>query len=215
MMMTAARIFYRTRQFWSALWVRPVPADFTLTSRALTPALMALFLKMQPSEQSHSLGVLQKLVEQGENHPDLWVAALLHDVGKSRYPLHVWERVVIVLGKALFPARVKDWGSDSPGAEEARTGPQAWRRQGWRRQSWRRPFIVAEKHPVWGAELASQAGASSLATALIRRHQEELEPATLVANQRLNQIDPAAGTENAPSLEDRLLYKLQAADSES
>jgi hypothetical protein len=118
---------------------------------------MALFTRLQPSEQNHGLRVLQTLQNQGENHLDLLVAALLHDVGKTCYPLRIWERVVIVLGKQFFPNRMKQWG-------RAQTS------------SWKRPFVVASEHPSWGAELARKASASPLAVYLIREHQNDHPP---------------------------------------
>jgi hypothetical protein len=147
----------------------------------LTQAQINLFECLQPSEQAHSLEIYHSLLDAHETNHDLLVAALLHDTGKSRFPLRIWERVVIVLCKRLFPAKVQDWGRASP-------------------QSWKRPFVIAEQHPTWGAELAQQAGASALAVSLIRRHQEPLafdgDPALL-------------------SLEDRLLITLQHYDNES
>ena len=56
-----------------------------------------------------------------------------------------------------------------------------------------RPFVVAERHPDWGAEMAAQAGASALVVELIRRHQETPDP------RPVNQAD-------------RLLQQLQVAD---
>ena len=111
-------------------------------------------MQMQASEQVHSISIYQQLLDDGETDQDLLVAALLHDVGKSCYPLHLWDRVVIVLAKAFIPDKVKEIGqSDHLG--------------------WRRPFVVAEQHAAWGAELAAQAGASETAVAIIRRHQEQ------------------------------------------
>ena len=145
---------------------------------------MALFLCLQPSEQAHSLWIYRRLIQQNDVDPDLLAAALLHDVGKICYPLHLWERVAIVLGKAWFLERVKGWGRAAP-------------------RGWKRPFVVAEQHPAWGAELAAQADASPLAVALIRRHQDVIDPVPM----------PPSG-ENV-SLEERLLSRLQSLDNET
>lgn len=151
--MNPARLLYRTRQFWQA--VRPAPAGerLRLARSVLAPPQMALFRRMSPDEQAHGWRVLQALQARGETHPDLLVAALLHDVGKSRCPLRLWERVLIVLGRALFPSRVRRW-------EKAPA------------RGWRRAFAVAGQHPEWGAAMAAEAGVSPLAAALIRRHQD-------------------------------------------
>jgi hypothetical protein len=114
---------------------------------------MDLFLRQPPVEQAHSLDVFIQLSEQGENSPDLLAAALLHDVGKSRFPLRPWERAAVVMGKAFFPAWVEKWGVSDP-------------------RGWKRPFVVAAQHARWGAEMADAAGASALTVSLIRRHQD-------------------------------------------
>ncbi len=155
--MSVMRVRYRVRQFWHALWARPSPASLTAAREVLNPRQMALFAQMIPSEQAHAVQVLHTLQRRCAEQsppppPDLWVAALLHDVGKVRYPLRVWERVLIVLGKALFPRQAKAWGARPP------TGLA-------------RPFVVAAQHPVWGAELSAVCGTTPLALALIRRHQ--------------------------------------------
>jgi len=149
------RTIYRARQFWAALTAAPKPADLVAVKRVLAPALMDLFRRMQASEQVHSLEVYYRLLNQGEQDDDLLIAALLHDVGKTCYPLHLWERVGIVLGKAFFPRQVKAWGKG-----EAR--------------GWRRALVVAENHAAWGAAMAADAGASPRVVELIRRHQEPL-----------------------------------------
>lgn len=173
------RLWYRARQFWHALIAFPAPEELAQVEEILAPAQMALFRQMHRSEQAHSLQIFLQLRARYEQQADVWVAALLHDVGKSCYPLTIWERVVIVLGRAWFPGRVKAWGQGEP-------------------RGWKRPFVVAEQHPAWGAEMAQQAGASPLAVSLIGRHQEPL------------------ALSNAPgaflSLEDRLLLALQTLD---
>jgi hypothetical protein len=69
----------------------------------------------------------------------------------------VWERVVIVLGKRLFPRTVRRWGEARP-------------------RGLCRPFVVAARHAEWGADLAARAGASSQTVRLIRRHQNPPDP---------------------------------------
>jgi hypothetical protein len=64
---------------------------------------------------------------------------------------------------------------------------------------WRRAFVVAVQHPQWGADLAAKAGASPLAVALIRRHQEQ---------------QGSLGEADAGS-EDSLLARLQSVDNNS
>ncbi len=198
--MNTARIVYRTRQFWKALQSKPAEIDLERIGQALAPQQMALFTRLQPGEQAHSIHVYCKLIERGEDHPDLLTAALLHDSGKSLYPLRLWERVAIVLAKALAPEGVKRWGS-SPVGEKAM-------------RSWRRPFLIAEQHPAWGAELAARAGASLLAVSLIRRHQENLRCVQHGHPER-GEGSPDRGDMADRSLEDHYLSILQSVDDES
>jgi putative nucleotidyltransferase with HDIG domain len=151
------RFGYRVRQFWHALTATPDPDELAQARRMLSPSLMALFRRMKASEQAHSLSIFCQLRDRNGIHEDLLVAALLHDVGKSRFPLRLWERVLIVLGKSFTPERVKTWGSGEP-------------------RGWKRAFVVAEQHAVWGAEMAAEAGASPMVVSIIRRHQEPLAP---------------------------------------
>jgi putative nucleotidyltransferase with HDIG domain len=179
--MKASRLAYRLRQFWDACFAAPSQEGLDRARRLLNPSLFELFKRMQPSEQAHSLKVMQ-VVEQaslgmpGEARIDLLVAALLHDVGKTRYPLTVWERAWVVVGRAFTPALARRWADGKP-------------------SGWGRAFVVAERHPEWGAQMAAQAGASPVTVALIRRHQEAV-PSEAGAD-----IDP-------------LLRLLQSADQE-
>lgn len=179
--MIGSRVFYRIRQFGEALLVKPSDEDLALARRYLTPAQMSLFCRMQLRDQVHSIAVLRKLMNDNPGLLDgqerhLYAAALLHDVGKSRYPLKLWERVVIVLARTLLPRQSQLWGSAPP-------------------KGWRRPFVVAEKHAEWGAQMAEMAGASPLTVYLIRYHQDVFDSEPI-------------------STENYLLRRLQAADHE-
>ena len=156
--MKISRLIYRFRQFWDVVRT-PVTLDLAPAKQVLSESQMALFSRLQPSEQAHGLRVLEALKIQGEKNPDLLnndllTAALLHDIGKLCHPLRVWERVLIVLGKNYFPKRMKQWGESQP-------------------RGWKRPFVVSTQHPSWGAELAREAGTSPLAIRLITQHQDE------------------------------------------
>jgi hypothetical protein len=177
--MSPSQMLYRVRQFWLAWRAEPLSENDLAPARSILNAeQMKLFSRLQPSEQAHALNVLQTVQAQGETDPDLQVAALLHDIGKARAPLKIWERVVIVLGKEFIPGRVQIWGGGSP-------------------QGWKRPFVIAEQHPAWGAEMAIQAGTSPLAITLIELHQSSVS--------------------ESPSSrkEDQLLRVLQAADHQN
>ena len=152
--MSLGRLAYRFGQFRRHLSSRLDAAELAAARKVLTPAQMNLFLQMSSGEQSHSLAVLRRLEEQGERHPDLQAAALLHDVGKTRLPLRLWERAWIVLAGRFFHGEAVS---------------QALEKLPW----WQKPLALAEQHPAWGAELAQAAGCSPRAVSLIRRHQEK------------------------------------------
>jgi len=151
--MPFAKIRYRVEQFILALTAEPDPEQLVKARQILGTTLWPIFTLLQPGEQVHSLSVMNKIIDQGYSAQELLQAALLHDVGKSRSPLNVWNRTWIVLARNFFPDRLQSWGQGEL------TG-------------WRRTFVVAEQHPAWGAEMAANAGADQKVVALIRQHQQ-------------------------------------------
>jgi hypothetical protein len=151
------RIAYRLGQLWANLSAGP----FTAPARAevaevLDATEQKLFDLFSRADQWHSYRVLRCLRDAGYNHPDLLTAALLHDIGKTKCPLSIWDRTVIVVGGALFPTQVKRWETGSL-------------------DSWRRPFVARAFHPEWGADMAAAAGTRPAVVELIRRHQDKVE----------------------------------------
>ena len=146
---------YRLRQLKNNLTAGPLSdAAQREVAAVLSPAERALFDRLSFADQWHSVRVLGDLRGAGYNDPDLLAAALLHDVGKTRYRLTAWDRTVIVVGAALWPGRAARWGA----------GPV---------DSWRRPFVVRAQHPAWGADMAAASGAAAAVVDLIRRHAEQ------------------------------------------
>lgn len=145
----------RLRQGLRALtaWSRPV--DEALASSVLSPEQMRLFRRMRRGEQLHSLNVLRAVRAAGHRDPDLLVAALLHDVGKTVGPFRLHERVLVVLVRRLFPTLYHHWGQSEP-------------------RSWRRPFAISLRHPEWSAQMVAGAGGSPRAVELVRRHMEKV-----------------------------------------
>jgi len=161
--MNASRILYRSRQFWLAIISRSTQQNAELLATILSPSQVELFQRMQKSEQAHSLMVLDELMNQGEENSDLLTAALLHDVGKTRAPMRLWERVMVVIVNIFCQECIQKLGAINIDDAEKASG-------------WRRAFIVAEQHPAWGADLAAECGTSPLAVSLIAHHQVPLSP---------------------------------------
>lgn len=167
----------RLRQGLSALVALVRPPDRSSAARVLSPALFALFETMRPGEAQHSLHVMETLIQMGESNPSLLVAALLHDVGKTRYPFRLPERALVVLTRKLAPGLFKRWGAGDP-------------------SGWRRPFVISVQHPAWSAELAAHAGADPLAIELIAHHQRKLKHPPQDEGERLLAALQAADDEN-------------------
>jgi putative nucleotidyltransferase with HDIG domain len=147
--------FHRVWQFLQALTARPLTvAEQQEVAAILSPVQQALFWQMSATDQRHSLNVVHTLVAMGATAPDLLVAALLHDVGKSRHHLYLWERVMVVVIRAFGPAAASRWGNGHS-------------------KGWRRPFVIYQQHPCWGAEMALAAGCSPLTVELIREHHHQ------------------------------------------
>ena len=148
---------YRIRQGLRAVFAFTQPVEIPLAAEYLTPELMALFQQMGRSEQLHSLNVLRDVLMQGSTPRDLGVAALLHDVGKSRYPIGTWKKTLAVVIRAISPGLFERWSRCNPA------------------NLWYRPFVVYVEHPQWGAELIAVAEASETAIWLVAHHQESAE----------------------------------------
>lgn len=168
--------FYRFQQGVRALLAFTQPVDHDLAAAHLPPHLLPCFEQMRRSEQLHSLNVLRSVLQQEiDTPPPLAQAALLHDVGKSRYPFPVWQKTLVVLVRAFLPYLFKQLS------------------QGSTDNFWQRPFVVNVQHPQWSAEMA--AGADEQTRWLIAHHADLLsqwgEHPDLYLLKRLKQADDA------------------------
>lgn len=150
---------YRLRQFRHGWNAQIHQADRTLVTQILAPPALALFLRMPPDGQRHSINVLRTLQGSGPVPHDLAVAALLHDVGKiaadeSGIRLGLWLRGPLVVADAVAPAMLDRLASADPA------------------HGLRYLCYVHREHPAIGAELARAAGCSDTACWLIAHHQE-------------------------------------------
>jgi hypothetical protein len=150
-------MIYRLRQGIGTLFAFTQVADTQLAARYLAPPLLTLFQTMRHSEQLHALNVLRMVLAQmPDTPPNLAIAALLHDVGKARYRLHLWQKTLPVLVKALNPALLERLSNGNPDNLLIR------------------PFASYVHHPAWGAELVAERGASETVVWLVARHQDDI-----------------------------------------
>lgn len=152
----AVAVGYRLRQGLRALLAFTQPVDVALAEQTLTPALLDLFQRMDRGEQLHSLLVLRDVLAGGEAPPELKAAALLHDVGKSCYPIGVWQKTLAVAAQTLRP------------------GLYARLSQGVALNPIQRPFVVYAEHPRWGAQMVAEVGGSEALVWLIAHHADPL-----------------------------------------
>jgi hypothetical protein len=143
----------RIQQGIRALLASFTPLEIELARRWLSPAELQLFLNMGRSEQLHSLNVLRDVLVQAADTPhDLAVAALLHDAGKGRYRLAVWQKTFSVLLRRLHPRLEQRLRAED------------------RLTFWRAPFVVRYHHPRWSAQMLREAGSSDRVVWLAEHH---------------------------------------------
>jgi hypothetical protein len=164
------KLIYRIQQFFRALNVSTSKIDFQGLDSILSSDQIELFQQMHPFDQEHCYRVYERLIRDGNDHPDLLVAALLHDVGKSKVRIWIWERVIIVIGNPFIKSFWVRFNKNH-------------------KCSWfSKLFMVSEFHPDWGAEKAEEAGASPLVVDLIRRHQNQIPVSTVCIEDKLLNI---------------------------
>lgn len=150
------KLLYRLKQFWLDLFPqRLTQQEQQEIEGQLGKRPFHLFTQYSPSDQSHAYRVFKLLKQASQTDDALLTAALLHDIGKAKYPLTIWGRVWPVVIKKLSPARYYRWGEDEVTV-------------------WKRPFAIKQQHPEWGARMAAKAGCDETAVSLIRRHQDPL-----------------------------------------
>ena len=152
------RVRHRVGQGLRALLAPWSPLEQSLAQQYLSPAELAAFRTMSRTEQLHSLNVLRDVLKQQPESPGaLAAAALLHDVGKSRYHLAVWQKTLAVLLAALHPSLARSIG------------------QGESLSALRAPFAVSVHHAKWGAEILRRCGSDADVIWLVRHHQDPLD----------------------------------------
>ncbi len=144
----------RLAQGLRALLAFAMAPDLALARQHLSNCEFAAFRALSRSEQLHSLQVLRAVLAADANAPRvLTAAALLHDVGKARRRLALWQKTLAVLVQAAAPALSQRLSREA--------SPRAWRT----------PFIVRSRHPKWGAEILRECGSNAELIWLVEHHQ--------------------------------------------
>jgi hypothetical protein len=154
---TINRVVNRVQQGLRGLFAFALHLDLDLAAQTLNPQQLTMFRRMTRGEQLHSLNVLRDIQAQGATPSELAVAALLHDVGKSRYPMQVWQKTLVVLVRTF---------AHSTYMKLSRSSEDNWLA---------RPFVVAQCHGIWGAELLHEIGASECSIWLVAHHDKNAE----------------------------------------
>lgn len=149
--------YTRIRQGARAITSHFRPVDERLAREALSPVEWTLFRRLRRGERQHSLNVLRTLIDhpppQSTLTPDLATAALLHDVGKSRCPLPLWEKSLTVILRAISPTTFRRFAD-----------------AGDLRHPIARACVVYAHHPTWSAEMMRAAFSSPDAIWLAEHH---------------------------------------------
>ena len=117
----------------------------------LDPDQFGLFMQLHKSEQIHAFLIFEEIEKLEVANTDHLKIALLHDIGKIVHPLSIYEKVMIVVWKKIYPQGIDDLKeSDLKG--------------------WKRGLVIAKKHPEWGADLISNTSVSKDVVDIIRYH---------------------------------------------
>jgi hypothetical protein len=157
--LTAPTLRDRIRQGFQALRPTSTPAHDAILTAILTPEQRTAFLRLSRFDQTHLCRVYEVLREQGEDDPDVLVAALLHDLGKASSEGNV--RLLHRVARVLLARSV-------PSILNRLARPPASR--------WRTGFVLAVHHAQLGAELAERLGCSPRTCWLIAHHEDNPLP---------------------------------------
>lgn len=159
-------LFFRLKQFYSALTSKINPQDKKFLSKHLNRPARRLFHTMDMPTQRHCLNVAYKCIALSKNQhlPDVELlikAALLHDCGKQAGEVKTWHRVIMVITNSLLPAltlKLVQAGFAS------------------KRGSLARAFYIDANHAARGAEMLDKIGLGSVVVYLVLNHHEQNIP---------------------------------------
>jgi len=141
-------------------------SDVSFIRQYLNKQEQILFYRMQNIDQRHALDTSFKLKEligrrMKLNQDKLYMAALLHDVGKVAYPISLGSRVTSTITFKLFKS-FSNWLADK--------GVNGKKPKGWLIRS----LYLHKYHPQLGAELVRELKVDENVAYLIEHHHDEL-----------------------------------------
>jgi hypothetical protein len=157
-------MFYRLRQLYSAIWSTVRPEEYRWVRKILSEKEYRLFLSQALPDQRHALDVALDIKTQADRIEktygrdaclSLLQAALLHDCGKALSPPRLWQRILIVTA-GFFP--------QNHGRKIGGYG------------LFGETLPLYHEHPLWGRNLAAEAGCSHQVLALIEHHHAPESP---------------------------------------
>ncbi len=105
-------MIYRVAQFIAAVTAKMTEDDISYVKGLLNEKEQALFFQLRIYEQAHCLKVARNMDAQSSNFNikerwELSRIALLHDIGKIKYPLNPIEKSIIVVLNKLTKGKIK------------------------------------------------------------------------------------------------------------
>ncbi|MFA6942072.1 MAG: HDIG domain-containing metalloprotein [Clostridiaceae bacterium] len=97
----------RIRQFLIYLFSSLSCQDIEYIDKKLDNNIKYVFLKLSKYEKKHSILVAQAVEKEFKNDPDLVVAALLHDIGKTKYHINITQKSLLVVLDHLTKGKLK------------------------------------------------------------------------------------------------------------
>lgn len=91
-------MFYRIKQFFSAVFARLSKEDIDFLNLHLSEEEMKIFSKLPTHEKKHSINVAHYIIENNRNISDFVIkAGILHDIGKINSHLNPFFKSIIVI----------------------------------------------------------------------------------------------------------------------
>ncbi|MDV3429288.1 MAG: HDIG domain-containing protein [Bacillota bacterium] len=97
----------RIRQFLICIFSSLNSQDIEYIDNKLDIDIKDIFLKLSKYEKKHSILVAQAVEKEFKNDPDLAKAALLHDIGKTKYHINIIQKSLLVLFDRLTKGKLK------------------------------------------------------------------------------------------------------------